>query len=833
MTREGRSNRPRRGLSAAVVGLACLLAPGGATAASAPSGGGDLSPRLARLAQPWLRSAPPRRQAAALSIAPRGPGSLAREGGRVLVEVRFERGAGAALGDLRAAGARIVGVSRRYQTVTAAVPPERLRALAAVPRVGGVSEVLAPVTRAADCGGAVRSEGDGQLSAAAARAAFAVDGSGVTVGILSDSFDRRASAATHAAGDVASGDLPGPGSPCGSQSPVGVLDDGDLDGTDEGRAMAQIVHDLAPGAKLLFASATASKSQLGFAAAIGALRKAGAGVLADDIFYLDEPFFQEGPVATAIDAATAAGVPHFSAAGNDNLFEAGTGNPIGSWEAPEFRDSGACPAAIVALSEAIEAEEELAGEAPQGLHPEHCMDFDPGEGAEDQTLGITVPPGGEILVDLQYAEPWFGVQTDLDAFLLDETGALAESEGFPALAAEDNVGVSQEPFEYLRWENAGSEDETVQLVVNRFSGTGARLKIAFVQSDVTALEHPQSEEGDVVGPTVFGHAGARSAIATGAIRYDNGATPERFSSRGPLTHYFGPVRAADPAPPIPPDSISKPDLVATDGGANTFFGALVGGTRRFFGTSAAAPHAAAVAALMKQANPGISPARVRAALTATAHPVGGFGPDDVGAGRIDAFGAVADVALPPVISITSRPAALDRNRQPAIGFTASRPVAFRCSLDGAAPQPCGSPFVPPPLGDGLHGFAVQGVDAAGRVGTSETVAFQIDTRRPRTFFRKRPRKLLRTRHRRAKAVFRFGSNEPGVSFFCKVDSGLLHPCKRRFARRFKPGRHVLRVRALDAAGNVGRTAVFRFRVKRVRRASRHGFRSAPHRPVSR
>ena len=67
-----------------------------------------------------------------------------------------------------------------------------------------------------------------------------------------------------------------------------------------------------------------------------------------------------------------------------------------------------------------------------------------------------------------------------------------------------------------------------------------------------------------------------------------------------------------------------------------------------------------------------------------------------------------------------------------------------------------------------------------------------------------------------RAKFRFKSNEPGVRFVCKVDRGLLRFCGSRFSRRFGAGRHVLKVRAGDRAGNVDRTpAVFRFRVKRI------------------
>jgi hypothetical protein len=813
----------RWSLPAALV--ACALMP--ASALPLPAAGPDLSARLSELAKPAVRSAPRPEQAARLGLAVSGPGSLLRDGGRVLVNVRLDGDdVIAAAAGLRAAGAEVVYPSRRYRTITAAVRPAALRRVGSLARVAGVTEVLTPVVRGVDCGGAVRAEGDQQLNAANARASFGVDGSGVTVGILSDSFNRDPLAATHAPEDVLGGDLPGPGSPCGSTTPVGVLDDSFAKGDDEGRAMAQIVHDLAPGAAIDFATAFTGEFQ--FADNIRALAAAGARVIADDVAYPEEPFFQDGPVAVAINDVVGAGASYFSAAGNDNLVDV-EGNDIASWEAPAFRDSGACPAAILTLSGLVEEQEEDEGvPVPAGLNPSHCMDFDPGPLPleADDSFGITVEKSATLLLDLQWAEPWGGVETDLDAFLLDAVGNPLEEEGFVVGSIERNVANSQRPFEFLKWTNEGPE-QTVQLVVNRFapddpSTTNTpRLKFVLLQNGggVSAVERPKSSGGDTVGPSVYGHAGAAAAMSVGAIRFNAVSAPEQFSSRGPVTHYFGPAVSAAPAAPLPtPPPIPKPDFIATDGTANTFFGPVQGGVHRFYGTSAAAPHAAAVAALVRQANPTAGAAQVRAALTATAKPVGSFGPDAVGSGLIDAYGAVQALALPPTVTITKAPEPLSRNRQPVIEFRANRPVAFSCAIDGGPAQPCASPFgVPTPLGDGSHGIAVRGVDLAGRAGNSGTVSFTIDTRPPTTSIARHPRKLIRTRKRTVRTSFRFRSDDSAATFVCKVDRGLLRFCGPRLARRFAAGKHVLQVRARDAAGNVDRSpAVFRFRVERIR-----------------
>ena len=110
------------------------------------------------------------------------------------------------------------------------------------------------------------------------------------------------------------------------------------------------------------------------------------------------------------------------------------------------------------------------------------------------------------------------------------------------------------------------------------------------------------------------------------------------------------------------------------------------------------------------------------------------------------------------------------------------------------------------LGDGRHGFAVSGVDLAGRIGTSDVAPFTIDTAPARTSIAKHPPKLIRTHRRKVRAAFRFRSNEAGATFVCKVDRGLPRFCEPRISRRFEAGRHTVQVKARDAAGNVDRLA---------------------------
>ncbi len=774
---------------AQAVGLSIALAL--AVPATLPSsspamrGSGALAPRLAKLASPALRDASAARQARALGLSADG---LAHRGRRVLAEVRFNSGALSAREELRSAGAATLAASGRYQTVTISSLPVHLEAIARVPGVESVTPVLAPVAAAAECpSGVVISEGDTQLKAKAARDANpGVDGTGVTVGILSDSFDQANESgeggpiATKGKDDVESGDLPGAnGCPDASNTPVDVLpgEEGPADGSDEGRAMAQIVHDLAPGATLEFA--TAFTSEISFANNIRALAAAGAEVIVDDVFWQGEPFFQDGPIAVAVNEVVEEGVTYLSAAGNDNLVE--KGHDIASWETPTYRDAGSCPAAVQAVPGA------------EGLH---CLDFNPGP-VVDKTFGIRVEAGETLAVDLQWDEPWFGVSTDLDAFLLNSTGNwIAES-------AEHNIDGA--PVEVLEWTNTSSNTRTVQLVVNRFSGSSSpRLKFALLENGggVSATEYPRSSGEDVVGPTIFGHSGAASAISVAAVRSTTELLPERYSSRGPVRHDFGPVVDDTAAASLgAPEIVSKPDLTATDCVRTTFFSFFddeesfpIPGWY-FCGTSAAAPHVAAIAALMHQAQPALGPKGIREAL------VGGaaltfapqYGPCDIGAGLVNAVGAIEKALA----------------KTGATGPVCEPPEEEVPPGEAAAPGEWGSETPPP----GRPTTTTITPPAA----TEEEEEEAKRAPKPRTFFLQRPSKVIHTRHREAKAVFRFGSNESEASFVCRVDGGFFRPCPARLARRFTLGWHVIKVAALSAAGNGDKTpASYSFKVKRVR-----------------
>ena len=273
---------------------------------------------------------------------------------------------------------------------------------------------------------------------------------------------------------------------------------------------------------------------------------------------------------------------------------------------------------------------------------------------------------------------------------------------------------------------------------------------------IKATQYEESKFTDTIGPLVYGQPAAASAIARGPVPFSNLAKAEDFSSPGPARHVFGPVLNAAPAPFIEPgpQTIAKPDIAAIDGGPTTFFSQMEpDGAWRFFGTSAAAPHAAAVVALMRQANPTATPAQVSAALAAGGRTVGPFGPNIVGAGLLDAFASVKAIELPPKVTITRGPPARTRDNRPSFEFSSNRPVSFRCQLGGGNPAPCTSPFtVPAALNDGSNSLTVSGIDGGGKAGSSH-VEFVVDTKAPGTLDREASRPLgLRPRLQVPRAV---------------------------------------------------------------------------------
>jgi subtilisin family serine protease len=501
-------------------------------------------------------------------------------------------------GQAQALRTELVGLGLQNATAFGNVVSGRLPVSALADLAAASSLQFArPAVRAHDAG-LVTSQGDRSLNTDVARARFEVDGTGIRVGALSDSFNCTTGPLlpgqmhTTAAQDVANGDLP---------AGVVILKEDPTceDGIDEGRAMLQIIHDVAPGARLAFH--TADDGEADFANGIVQLAvQAGADVIVDDISYLTEPMFQDGNIAQAVDYVRSKGIAYYSSAGN---------RARQSYVA-RFRRSG------------------LFGASGE----QH--DFDPGRGV-DTLQTITLTTAAIEVLSFQWDQPFAsvsgapGATSDLDIIFYDLDGDLipfCDDNLEPAVCQLPGIDVNPgaDPVELAVISNQSGADVQVAVSLELFSGPPPALtKYVYFDFGDGAMT---VDDFDTQSPTTFGHSNAAGSEAVGAAPWYNTAewgpafhaecVPaclEIFSSAGgtPILFDINGKRLKKPVVRI------KPGVVGPDGGNTSFFFApypfeVPGSTEpdefpNFFGTSASAPHVAAVAALMlDQRNDGIA-----------------------------------------------------------------------------------------------------------------------------------------------------------------------------------------------------------------------------------
>jgi hypothetical protein len=447
--------------------------------------------------------------------------------------------------------------------------------------------------------GSVTSQGDTTHRAFSARGTFNVDGTGIKIGVLSDGVDSLAvSQGTADLGAVTV--LPG-------QEGFG----------DEGTAMLEIIHDLAPGAQLYFA--TAVNGMASFAQNIRDLRTAGCDIILDDVGYFVESPFQDGQTSTvvstnngglatqAVNDVVAAGALYFSSAANSGNLNDGTS---GTWEG-DFADGG-----TLAIT-------------PGGK----VHDFDPGAGFSQ----FDVITGDGILTNLHWSDPLGGSNNDYDLFLLTPDGTFV-------VGSSTNVqNGTQDPYEAVFFAPQG-----YRVVILQKTGAANR----FLHLDTNRGELTFGTQG-----STHGHNAASGAYGVAAVcavcvfpaPFSASDQVEKFSSDGPRhIFYNGDGSTITPGNVLATGGsvLQKPDITAADGASVSGAG---GFPKVFYGTSAAAPHAAAIAALIKSAQPTLTQVQLRTALTATAIDIEAPGTDrDSGAGIVMAYPALQSLG-PPVV----------------------------------------------------------------------------------------------------------------------------------------------------------------------------------------
>ena len=207
---------------------------------------------------------------------------------RVMVDIRTDV-TPAVLTRIRELGGTVINSVPKYQAIRAQIPLRAVVMLAALDevrtirpadeaRTRGQAATPSPAsrTRAADAPVTKKdntSQGDVAHRANSARRTHNVDGTGIGVGVIANGVQSLADR-------QATDDLP---------ARVTVLPGQEGSG-DEGTALLEIVHDLAPGAELYFATGYGGEARM--AENIEALCEAGANVIVDDIGYARKPFFR-------------------------------------------------------------------------------------------------------------------------------------------------------------------------------------------------------------------------------------------------------------------------------------------------------------------------------------------------------------------------------------------------------------------------------------------------------------------------------------------------------------------------------------------------------------
>ncbi len=537
--------------------------------------------------------------------------------GRVGLQIRTSTLTTSVLSSLRSIGANILLSIPPDNLIIAYVPIDRVETVAALPEI----KVLRPIT-----GGVtnfVTSEGDSVHHARDIRSDLHVLGDSINVGVISDGCVSWMQA-------VISGDLPAAFGPPNFTYAGGGLNKIGLG--DEGTAMMEIIHDLAPQANLYFYGAL--YDALGSFAHIDAIhrlvREKQCKIIVDDLTWYDQPMFEDGDVNTANTVAAAAqwandtGVVYISSAGNwadgpPHIINRTHYQALYSDNNPAL-NNGVKPLPQPMIPPGMVPPIPPVAGGPLPMWPYRDLhNFSTVVGVVDPALTVIVPgwTGYEpttLHIILEWADPpslpndpdaWGSSADDYDLYLYDA--------GLSRIVASSTIAQmgNQDPREQIDFTNLGHTDSTYNIVINHLD-TIPQLHppklLGMYISGCSWVEYftPQN--------SIWGQPGIADVIAVGAVPWNNSSVIEPFSSIGNYDVYL-PAFMSRP----------KPDVLAVDG--VTISGAGGSFLPPFFGTSAAAPHVAAMAALILSKCKEMTPAQVHAKFERTALPLTGSVPD--------------------------------------------------------------------------------------------------------------------------------------------------------------------------------------------------------------
>ena len=383
--------------------------------------------------------------------------------------------------------------------------------------------------------GSVTTIGDTQLQASQARSYFDCDGTGITVGVISTGIE-------HAGESQLSGDLP-------SLQSI----EGNTLG-DEGTAMLEIVYDIAPGVSLAFGGIGENDGPSDMAQRIFDLyHNLSCKIVVDDIcYYANIPLFSTDSITQKIEyeLGNHSGWVYVSAAGNDfhNCYYC---------EQPSF-----------------DAYDKHKFSSTNNVYNSFLLEY-----------------GQSVNIVLQWANEWGNAPENYDLFLLDNLLTVVDS----STIVQNGSGF--DPEEIISYTNSTGSTQTFFIRIDRVSAANMRpLKLIAVcpDSNYPAIELEYTYyNGEASAPyeQIYGHPASNYAISVAAYDADDPDEIADYSSRGPTTTYI--LSGATISSTIERDT---PTITAT-AGCSTKVGESIYFGNPFYGTSAAAPHIAGIAAL--------------------------------------------------------------------------------------------------------------------------------------------------------------------------------------------------------------------------------------------
>ena len=415
---------------------------------------------------------------------------------------------------------------------------------------------------------------------------------------------------------------------------VNIIQDGAAGGDDEGRAMAREHLPHRPGGGSRVRDRVRQRPGRSPITSQALANTAEAKIIVDDVGYADDPFFQPGLITQAINTVTAQGVTYFSVGrqrGRPRLpLELPAahrhGHRRGHRHVHELRSHGGTTLLLPITVNVA--------------NTQHRLPVRPALGH---------PGAGRFAT---------GRRPQVNFYVLDATGNVIAS------GTNNNVA-TQEPQQFVTVPTTGSYFVAIQVV----SGSQSRAR------RVRPVRPAVDQRPDRL-PAIRQrrrHVLSRPRSATTPRPTRSAWVPCPGGRRRPTwaRTRWPPSRSARPGPADPglqcqrhaltsPLTVQNPTITAPDGGNTTFFGFVAdisntsqpavhpgqprtstppslptGNLPSFFGTSSAAPNAAAIAALMLQKVPGATPAQIKAALIASAAttPMNGIAPPGHGTRR--------------------------------------------------------------------------------------------------------------------------------------------------------------------------------------------------------